>query len=104
MFPLQMYNSDSSADSSDGSNMCVTKELIEKMLGKEATDLETLLCKNERMTWLEEEVERLKSELLSLRSVGAASKVFKTAAPAAPMSASKKAARRITILKPVAEK
>jgi len=101
----QMYNSDSSADSSEGStNMCVTKELIEKMLGKEATDLETLLCKNERMTWLEEEVERLKSELLSLRSVGAASKVFKTAAPAAPMSASKKAARRITILKPVAEK
>merc|ERR1719411_1980065 len=56
------------------------------------------------MTWLEEEVERLKSELLSLRSVGAASKVFKSAAPAAPMSASKKAARRITILKPVAEK
>ena len=105
MFPHQMYNSDSSADSSEGStNMCVTKELIEKMLGKEATDLETLLCKNERMTWLEEEVERLKSELLSLKSVGAASKVFKTAAPAAPMSASKKAARRITILKPVAEK
>ena len=57
------------------------------------------------MTWLEEEVERLKSELVSLKSVGAASKVFKTAsAPAAPMSSSKKAARRITILKPVAEK
>merc|ERR1719350_1739586 len=56
------------------------------------------------MTWLEEEVERLKSELLSLRSVGAASKVFKTSAPAAPMSSSKKAARRITILKPVVEK
>merc|ERR1719454_1884301 len=103
----QMYNSDSSAaSSSEGStdNMVVTKELIEKMLGNEATALETLLTKNERMTWLEEEVERLKSELLSLKSVGAASKVFKTAAPAAPMSSSKKAARRITILKPVAEK
>merc|ERR1719369_1996113 len=102
----QMYNSDSSVASSEGStnSMCVTKELIEKMLGKEATNLETLLSKNERMTWLEEEVERLKSELLSLKSVGAASKVFKTAAPAAPMSSSKKAARRITILKPVAEK
>ena len=41
-----MYNSDSSAASSDVSNsMCVTKELIEKMLGKEATALETLLSK-----------------------------------------------------------
>merc|ERR550519_2247568 len=40
----------------------------------------------------------------SKKSVGAASKVFKTSAPAAPMSSSKKAARRITILKPVAEK
>merc|ERR1712112_755530 len=69
------------------------------------TALETLLSKNERMTWLEEEVERLKSELVSLKSVGTDSKVFKTAsAPSAPMSSSKKAARRITILKPVAEK
>ena len=41
-----MYNSDSSAAPNDGShNMSVTKELIEKMLGKEATALETLLCK-----------------------------------------------------------
>ena len=42
-----MYNSDSSVASSEGStnNMCVTKELIEKMLGKEATNLETLLSK-----------------------------------------------------------
>ena len=47
-FPTQMYNSDSSAaSSSEGStdNMVVTKELIEKMLGKEATALETLLSK-----------------------------------------------------------
>ena len=47
-FPTQMYNSDSSAaSSSEGStdNMVVTKELIEKMLGKEATALETLLTK-----------------------------------------------------------
>ena len=49
-FPLitlmQMYNSDSNPSSNDGShNMSVTKELIEKMLGKEATALETLLCK-----------------------------------------------------------
>ena len=99
-----MYNSDSSAASSSGSdNMSVTKELIEKMLGKETTALETLLSKNERMSWLEEEVDRLKAEILSLRSTGGASKVFKAAAPAAPGS-SKKAARRITILKPVTEK
>ena len=42
-FPTQMYNSDSSEGSTD--NMVVTKELIEKMLGKEATALETLLSK-----------------------------------------------------------
>ena len=39
-----MYNSDSTV--AEGSNsMSVTKELIEKMLGKEATALETLLSK-----------------------------------------------------------
>merc|ERR1712013_487587 len=98
----QMYNSDSTV--AEGSNsMSVTKELIEKMLGKEATALETLLSKNERMIWLEEEVERLKSEIISLRSAGGDSQVFKAAAPAAPVS-TKKAARRITILKPVVEK
>jgi len=98
----QMYNSDSTV--AEGSNsMSVTKELIEKMLGKEATALETLLSKNERMIWLEEEVERLKSEIISLRSAGGDTQVFKAAAPAAPVS-TKKAARRITILKPVVEK
>merc|ERR1719369_1355339 len=98
----QMYNSDSTV--AEGSNsMSVTKELIEKMLGKEATALETLLSKNERMIWLEEEGERLKSEIMSLRSAGGDAQVFKAAAPAAPVS-TKKAARRITILKPVVEK
>merc|ERR1719430_2620533 len=93
-----MYNSDSTVASTEGSNsMSVTKELIEKMLGKEAAALETLLSKNERMIWLEEEVERLKSEIMSLRSAGGDTQVFKAAAPAAP-------ARRITILKPVVEK
>merc|ERR1719450_607819 len=55
------------------------------------------------MIWLEEEVERLKSEIMSLRSAGGDTQVFKAAAPAAPVS-TKKAARRITILKPVVEK
>ena len=41
-----MYNSDSTVASTEGSNsMSVTKELIEKMLGKEATALESLLSK-----------------------------------------------------------
>ena len=44
MIYSQMYNSDSTV--AEGSNsMSVTKELIEKMLGKEATALETLLSK-----------------------------------------------------------
>ena len=38
-------------------------------------ELHLALPQNERMTWLEEEVQRLKAEIVSLRSAGGASKV-----------------------------
>jgi len=95
----QMYNTEEAAAGAHDAS--VTKDIIDKVVGKEG--LRQQLDRNEQVTELEEEVARLRAELMELRS-GGASKVFlqPPIITARPHSV-KKAARRTTLLKPVTE-
>ena len=90
----QMYNSDSGSELQH--DVYVTKEIIDKMLGSEKA-LEKGLTRNEKMVCLEDEVSKLRAEVVTLKS-GGSSKVFQPASsvPARPSSV-KKESRRVTI-------
>ena len=89
----QMYNSDSGSEQQH--DVSVTKEIIDKMLGSEKA-LEKGLTRNEKMVCLEDEVSKLRAEVVTLKS-GGSSKVFQPASsvPARPSSV-KKESRRVT--------
>merc|ERR1719350_435890 len=95
----QVYNAEDAAAGAHDST--ATKDIIDKVVGKEG--LRQQLDRNEQVTALEEEVAGLRAELVELRS-GGESKVFHQPPilSVKPHSV-KKAARRTTLLKPVAE-
>ena len=95
----QVYNTEDAAAGAHDST--ATKDIIDKVVGKEG--LRQQLDRNEQVTALEEEVAGLRAELVELRS-GGESKVFHQPPilSVKPHSV-KKAARRTTLLKPVAE-
>ena len=94
----QMYNGD---DGNETKDMSMTKDIVDKMLGNEKA-IERALTTNEKVSSLQEEVERLQAELVQLRS-GGSSNVFLQPPVGSRPTGSVKKNRRVTIMKPIKE-